>query len=115
MRPGQRPHEPHGALPPPDAHAPDAGVGTSGAAAGSQADTRASGAEPQAGTGKPGFSPALQFANTAVGDTALALSPSVVLSGRRDSQQQRSGREAPPAPPLAGEFGPYTILRQVGA
>ena len=56
--------------------------------------------------------PSLQFANTAVGDTALALSPSVILTGGR---RPDPAREASPAPPLRGEFGPYHIVRQVGA
>ncbi len=63
---------------------------------------------------KSEFPPALQFANTAVGDTALALSPSIVLTSER-SVARDPNVEAPPAPPLSGDLGPYTIVRQVGA
>ena len=119
MRPGQRPHEPHGGLP--SLAAPDAGPESTAHAGGQVAETRASHPPARGAIEPPGAGKAtgmvvpagLQFANTAVGDTALALSPSVIVSGRRDTQHP--GREAKPAPPLAGEFGPYTIVRQVGA
>jgi serine/threonine protein kinase/tetratricopeptide (TPR) repeat protein len=66
------------------------------------------------GHGEPEqFSMAMQFANTAVGDTALALSPSVPLTpGLANTGTVRA---TIPAPALSGEFGPYHIVRQVGA
>ena len=54
----------------------------------------------------------MQFANTAVGDTALALSPDGVATGEPDDGG--AARAAAVAPPLTGEFGPYSVLRQVG-
>ncbi len=123
MRPSERPQQS------PAAPTHDAGrsvVATSAASAASAASAVApvvvsqgttrpevTGAAGNAPTGEPEFPPSMQFAHTAIGDTALALSPSVLLSGHADT---RDGvRDAPAAPPLAGEFGPYRILRKVGA
>src|SRR5215213_4077525 len=81
----------------------------------SQRPTEPSAAPPEdAASGVEKFTPSLQFANTAVGDTALALSPSVSFSGQRQGPRDPA-HESSPAPPLAGEFGPYRIIRQVGA
>lgn len=55
---------------------------------------------------------AMQFANTAIGDTALALSPS---GPTHDPNEDGATPAAAIAPPLSGAFGPYTIVRQVGA
>jgi serine/threonine protein kinase len=54
----------------------------------------------------------MQFANTAVGDTALALSPDGIATG--EPIDGDAARAAAVAPPLSGEFGPYSVLRQVG-
>ncbi|HEY0136764.1 MAG TPA: protein kinase, partial [Nannocystis sp.] len=83
------------------------------APAGPQGTTRPEVAGTNGPTGEPEFPPSMQFAHTAIGDTALALSPSVLLSGHADTRD--GARDAPSAPPLSGEFGPYQIVRQVGA
>ena len=54
----------------------------------------------------------MQFANTAIGDTALALGADGFPTGEpRDGDADQVAAVAP----LSGEFGPYTVLRQVGA
>jgi len=103
MRPSERPPQSPGV----PAH--DAGRSV----AASSPATRPEVAGAEGPTGEPASAPSMQFAHTAVGDTALALSPSLQLSGHGDTRD--GARDAPPAPPLTGEFGPYRIVRQVGA
>ena len=57
---------------------------------------------------------AMQFANTAIGDTALALALSPDGSPTGEPSDGGAARTAALAPPLTGEFGPYSVLRQVG-
>ena len=94
MRPSERPQQS------PAAPTHDAGrsvVATSAASAASAASAVApvvvsqgttrpevTGAAGNAPTGEPEFPPSMQFAHTAIGDTALALSPSVLLSGHAE-------------------------------
>src|SRR5687767_13631633 len=70
-------------------------------------------AGPRRGPDEPEkFSRAMQFANTAIGDTALALSADEEPTGSPSAGNAAGA--AVSAPPLSGSFGPYEILRQAG-